>query len=184
MVSTKLMTADELERLPDDDNRYELVQGELTPMTPVNLRHHRITGNVYGPLQVYVAQRNLGVVGGEGGFVLARDPDTVFAPDIAFVRADRWPHGDAEEHFGRFPPDLAVEVRSPSEPMRSLVAKARTYLDAGVRLVWLVDPESRTVLVFAPDADPITLTEFETQDWLDGGDVVPGFRLSVADVFR
>lgn len=181
MVSTKLMTAEELERLPDEDSRYELVQGELSPMTPVNLVHHRVTGNVYGPLQVYAAQRKLGVVGGEGGFVLFRNPDTVLAPDIAFVRADRWPTGEAEKHFGDFPPDLAVEIRSPSESMRSLLAKAQTYLDAGVLLVWLVDPDSRTVMVLTPDADPFTLTEADT---LDGGDVVPGFRLAVADVFR
>lgn len=183
MVTTKLklMTAEELERLPDDDNRYELAQGELIAMTPVNLRHHRVTGNVYGPLQVYVAQRNLGVVGGEGGFVLSRDPDTVFAPDVAFVRADRWPTGEAELRFGEFAPDLAVEVRSPSESMRSLLAKARRYLTAGTRLVWLVDPETRTVVVLAPGVEPHTLTDGDT---LDGGEVVPGFRLPVTDVFR
>lgn len=181
MVSTRLMTAEDLERLPDDDNRYELVRGELIPMTPVNLRHHRVTGNVYGPLQVYVAQRGLGVVGGEGGFVLSREPDTVLAPDIAFVRADRWPQGDAEDHLGYFSPDLAVEVRSPSESMRSLLAKAQTYVDAGVRLVWLVDPNSRTVIVLPPDTEPQTLAE---GDVLDGGAVVPGYRVPVADVFQ
>jgi Uma2 family endonuclease len=181
MVSTKLMTADELERLPDDGNRYELVQGELIAMSPVNLLHVRTVMNVLVPLHAFVTENRLGIVGPEGGYVLHRNPDTVLAPDVAFVRADRWPTGEAEKHFGDFPPDLAVEVRSPSESMRSLLAKARTYLDAGVRLVWLVDPESQTILVFAPDADPITLTESDT---LDGGDVVPGFRLSVADVFR
>ncbi len=181
MVTTRLMTAEELERLPDDDNRYELIEGELVAMAPVKLRHFRVTGNVYGPLHRHVTERNLGVVGGEGGFVLFRDPDTVFAPDIAFVRADRWPTGDAEDHFGELAPDLAVEVRSPSESMRTLLAKARRYLAAGVLLVWLVDPETRTVIVLVPGMDPVTLTD---GDVLDGGDVVPGFRLPVSDVFR
>jgi Uma2 family endonuclease len=181
MVSTKLMTAEELERLPAGDNRYELVQGELVPMSPVNLVHVRTVMNVLVPLRTFVAEHRLGIVGPEGGFVLFREPDTVLAPDIAFDRAERWPTGEAEKHFGYFPPDLAVEVRSPSESMRSLLAKDQMYLDAGVRLVWLVDPESPTVIVLVPDADPQTLTE---GDVLDGGDVVPGFRLPVADVFR
>jgi Uma2 family endonuclease len=181
MVSTKLMTAEELEQLPADDNRYELVQGELILMSPVNLVHVRTVMNVLAPLHAFVSERGLGIVGPEGGYVLHRNPDTVLAPDIAFVRADRWPTGEAEKHFGYFPPDLAVEVRSPSESMRSLLAKAQTYLDAGVRLVWLVDPISRTVIVLAPDTEPQTLAE---GDVLDAGDVVPGFRLPVADVFR
>ena len=181
MVSTKLMTAEELERLPDDDNRYQLVQGELIPMSPVNLLHVRTVMNVLVPLHAFVTENGLGIVGPEGGYVLHRNPDTVLAPDIAFVRADRWPTGEAEKHFGDFPPDLAVEVRSPSESMRSLLAKAQTYLDAGVLLVWLIDPETRTVIVLAPDAEPQTLTDGDT---LDGGEVVPGFRLPVTDIFR
>ncbi len=181
MVSTKLMTAEELEQLPEDSNRYELVQGELIAMSPVDLLHVRTVMNVLAPLHAFVSEHGLGIVGPEGGYVLHRNPDTVLAPDIAFVRADRWPKGEAEKHFGDFPPDLAVEVRSPSESMRSLLAKARTYLEAGVRLVWLVDPNSRTVIVLAPDAEPQTLTD---GDVLDGGEVVPGFRLPVSNIFQ
>jgi Uma2 family endonuclease len=181
MVSTKLLTAEELERLSDRDGRYELVRGELFEMTPVDLAHARTVGNILAPLHAFVTERGLGVVGPEAGFVLDRDPDTVRAPDIAFVRADRWPHGEAEHHFGQFPPDLAVEVRSPSETMRSLHSKAEAYIAAGVRLVWLVDVASRTIVVFASDAEPQILSE---ADILDGGDVIPGFRMPVKDVFR
>ncbi len=181
MVSTKVLTAEELERLSDRGGRYELVRGELIEMTPVDLHHARTVGNVLSPLHAFVTDRGLGVVGPEGGFVLDRDPDTVRAPDVAFVRADRWPHGEAEHHYGQFPPDLAVEVRSPSETMRSLRAKAESYIAAGVRLVWLVDFASRTIIVIAPDAEAKTLSE---SDILDGGDVIPGFRMPVKDVFR
>jgi Uma2 family endonuclease len=181
MVSTKLLTAEELERLSDRGGRYELVQGELVEMTPIDLVHVRVSGNIQAALHRFSSENQLGIVGSEGGFVLFRDPDTVRAPDVAFVRADRWPRGEAERHFGYFPPDLAVEVRPPSESMRSLRAKAQMYIEAGVRLVWLVDPDSRTILVIAPDTEITTLHESDT---VEGGDVLPGFRMSLVDVFR
>jgi Uma2 family endonuclease len=180
MVSTKLMSAEELERLPDDGIRYELVRGELIRMAPTSFEHFEVTGLVSYYLNAHVIPRGLGVVGGEGGFVLQRGPDTVRAPDVAFVRADRVPRGEAARHFAEIAPDLAVEVRSPNDSMRDLIAKADEYLAAGTSLVWVFDSSTTTVVVKAKDGTTKTLG---LDDDLDGGDVLPGFRLPIRLIF-
>lgn len=180
MSITTLMTAEDLERLPDDDHRYELVRGELVRMSPVDLGHTKYAHLVSYHLNDFVLPRGLGDVGGEGGFVLEHDPDTVRAPDVHFTRADRLPTGEALDHFGDFAPDLAVEVRSPSEPLVSLFRKADEYLAAGTRLVWIFDPEPKNVHVCTPDGQRVTLG---IDDTLDGGDVLPGFALSLRKIY-
>jgi len=181
MVSTKLMTADELEALPGDDGVfYELVRGELIRMAPTSFEHFQLTGLVSYYLNAFVIPRGLGVVDGEGGFVLQRHPDTVRAPNVAFVRAHRVPTGEASRHFAQIAPDLAVEVRSPSDSMSDLLAKADEYLAAGTSFVWIFDPQSRTVVVKSKDGMTITLG---IDDELDGGDVLPGFRLPLRTIF-
>lgn len=179
MVSTTLMTAEELERVPDDDYRYELVQGELIRMRPTGFEHAEITVLIGTELTNFVRPRKLGVVGGEGGFVLYRDPDTVRAPDIFFVRADRAPTGEAAQHFANLAPDLAIEVRSPSDSMRELIAKADEYLAAGTELVWLFDPQTKSVVVKTADG----ATTLGLDETLDGGDVLLGFRLPLRLIF-
>lgn len=180
MVATKLMTAEELETMPDDGSKYELVRGELILMRPTGFEHAEISFLLGTELNNFVRPRGLGVVGGEGGFVLEQRPDTVRAPDVFFVRAERVPRGEAAQHFVLEAPDLAIEVRSPSDTMRDLIAKADAYLAAGSSLVWVFDTRTRTVVVKTPDGQAVTLG---IEDELDGGDVLPGFRLAVAAVF-
>lgn len=180
MSVTRLMTTEDLERLPEDDLRYELVRGELVRMSPVKHEHGTVTHLVSYYLNEFVLPRGLGDIGGEEGFVVEREPDTVRAPDVHFVRADRVPIGQVADQFVEGGPDLAVEVRSPSESLAGLLSKADEYLAAGTRLVWIFDPASRTVYVRASDGTTQSLT---TEDVLDGGEVLPGFRLPLRKIF-
>ena len=158
----------------------ELVRGQLVRMPPAGGEHGRVAFNLARELGVHVKARGLGTVyAAETGFVLGRNPDTVRAPDVAFIRAER--RGEtATARFIPGAPDLAVEVLSTHDTHRSLAAKAADWLAAGARLLWVVDPEARTVTVHRPGAEPLVLGEDER---LDGDDVVPGFRLPVADIF-
>jgi Uma2 family endonuclease len=180
MSIATLMTAEDLEAMPDDGYRYELVRGELIRMAPANFEHLEVTGNLIAEVGTFVKKRGLGVVGGEGGFILARNPDTVRGPDMVFVRADRVPRGKAKRHFVELAPDLVAEVRSPSDILADLMSKADEYLAAGTRLVWIFDPVPRRVYVRTPDGQQRRL---EIGDELDGGDVLPGFRLPLTEIF-
>ena len=178
---TKPVTSDELLAMPDDGFRYELVKGELIRMAPTGHEHGVLTVNLTTPLDTHVKAHKLGVVcAAETGFKLAEDPDTVRAPDIAFIRQKRL------EVVGRIPgywigaPDLAVEVLSPTDTVRRVEEKVAEWLEAGARMVWVVSPKLRTVTVYRSLTNIAVLTE---KDMLDGGDVVPGFQIRVAEVF-
>jgi Uma2 family endonuclease len=177
----RLMTADELLGLPDDGyHHYELVRGELICMSPSAFIPGMVIGLVIIPLGVFVREHRLGVVGtGEAGFRLASDPDTVRAPDAWFVRAGRVPTGKAGEKFFAGPPDLAIEVLSPSDRYKDVMAKVRDYLAAGTPLVWVIDPMGRTAGAFGPGMVARLLDE---DGVLDGGDVLPGFALPLRDI--
>lgn len=180
-VSGRLVTADELFRMPDGGSRHELVRGELHTMSPAGFEHGAIIMNIASPLAAHVRAHALGVVcGAETGFMLASDPDTVMAPDVAYVRRERMPSSGRPRGFWRGAPDLAVEVLSPTDAPREVEDKARAWIEAGARLVVLVDPRSRTVAVHRPNGPRSALSG---SDVLEGEDVVPGFRLAVADIF-
>ena len=180
MSITKLMSAEDLEQLPEDDYRYELVRGELVRMSPVKYDHGKVAHLLSYYLNDFVLPRGLGEVGGEVGVFTERAPDTVRAPDVHFVRADRVPVGEAAEHFLPLGPDLAVEVRSPSETVASLMRKTDEYLAAGTRLVWIFNPRAKTVRVRTPDGKTKIL---RGDDELDDEDVLPGFRLPLWKIF-
>lgn len=181
MATTKLFTAADLARMPDDE-RYELIRGELKPMSPVGKPHGRLLFRIGTPLSRHVDERDLGAVyGGDVGVILERDPDTVLAPDIAFVRGAPPTLNEEEEGYFVLVPDLAIEIASPSNSGQELREKVAHYLEAGVPAVWLFEPRPRTVTLFAANGAETVLTETDT---LDGGEVVPGFRLPVADIFR
>jgi Uma2 family endonuclease len=178
---TSLLTADDLETLPDDLGRSDLIRGELIQMAPAAAKHGKYAMRFGSRLDVYVTEHKLGTVfAAETGFVLARDPDTVLAPDIAFVRADRLPSEDEWDGYLAIAPDLVVEVLSPSDTARSVLDKVLFYLDAGTRLVVTLDPTRQITIVYGPDRVGRILRRDET---FDGGDVVPGFRLPLADLF-
>ncbi|MBA3415873.1 MAG: Uma2 family endonuclease [Chloroflexia bacterium] len=178
MTATVAMSAVDLLRLPDEE-RPELVEGVPWPMSPTNWKHLRTVNRMTVPLSIHAERNNLGVVGGEGGFVFGHDPDTILAPDIVFVRMDRLPPAD-QEGFIHVVPDLVVEVMSPSDTAERLDEKVQRYLAAGVRLVWVANPLLRSVTEYTPDRTARIFVEGET---LSGGDVIPGFELPVADIF-
>jgi Uma2 family endonuclease len=178
---TKSVTADQLLEMQDDGHHYELVKGELRMAPPPGSEHGEVTMNLAGPLYQHVKNNNLGVVyAAETGFKLESNPDTVRAPDVAFVRME------SVQQTGRLPgyragaPDLAVEVLSPSDRVTSVEEKVAEWLAGGARMVWVVSPKLHTVTVYRSLTDIVTLTE---KDKLDGGDVVPGFQMNVAEIF-
>jgi Uma2 family endonuclease len=179
-------TAEDLLTLPDDGWHYELVQGRLVRMAPTSWRHGHATNRLQRALDRYVEAHELGEIApAETGFDLTRpgEPeDTVLAADIAFVGADRIPAPDVDT-FARLAPDLVVEIASRGQHRPGMHAKARLWLERGVRLVWLVWPRRRTIEVWLPgDEQPRTL--LAVGDLLDGGEILPGFTYPVADVFR
>ena len=159
-TTTKLMTAEELLEMPDDGFRYELVRGELVKMPPAGHMSSFREMLIGSHLTVYVRENRLGrAYGASGGFRLESDPDTVLAPDAAFVRQERVEAvGDGD---GFFPgaPDLAVEVISPSDRYTEVDEKVAEWLAAGTRMVVVVNPRNRTVRVHRPTTDSVLLTE-------------------------
>lgn len=177
----QLMTADELLALPRGEFRYELVNGELKKMSPAGQKHGRITVRLTEPLAKHVRDHQLGqVYAAETGFKLKSDPDTVRAADIAFVRRERLEVLGETESYWPGAPDLAVEVNSPSDTVREVEKKVIEWLEFGSRLVWVVSSKLHTVTVYRSLTDIVALTE---KDTLDGGDVVPGFQIAIAEIF-
>ncbi|MBI4470753.1 MAG: Uma2 family endonuclease [Acidobacteria bacterium] len=176
-----LVTAEDLLRMPRDDFRYELIYGELRRMSPAVQRHGRIAAKLNMVLHQHVSRHDLGTVfATDTGFKLASAPDLVRAPDAAFVRQARIDEAGDPEGFWPGAPDLAAEVLSPSDTVLDVEQKVRDWLKAGTALVWVVSPELHTVTVYRSLTDITILTE---KDNLDGGELMPGFRLGVAELF-
>ena len=174
-------TADEFMALPLDLKRYELVRGKLVDVPVTSFKHGVIEINIVLLLGQHVRQRRLGqLTPGDAKHLLERDPDTLRQSDVAFVRAERLPPPDEWEAYGRVVPDLAVEIRSPSNTAAEMRDKVMEYLRVGVRLVWIVDPETETVTIHTPEAAPAILS---AGDEITGGDVLPDFRCPVAAFF-
>jgi Uma2 family endonuclease len=163
------------------DDRVELIDGEIVEMVPSSDGSSIHAMTIGAMLWNHVRPRKLGrIYGADAGFVLFPDRATVRVPDVAFVRAERMPQGEARRHFARLAPDLAVEVLSPTDRDRDVRAKVAMYHEAGVPLVWLVDPDAQTVTVLAPGQEPVILTAADT---LDGGEVLPDLQIAVAEIF-
>ncbi len=181
VTTTKTMTADDLFRMPEDGSCYELVRGELKKMSPPGSQHGRITNNVSFFLTQYVRNKNLGTVyTAETGFKIASNPDTVRAPDVAYVNQEWFQRvGDI---VGYWPgaPDLAVEVISPNDIFTEVEEKIFEWLEAGTKLVIVVNPPKKIVTVYRSRTDIAMLTE---NDILDAGDVVPGWSVAIKDIF-
>ena len=180
MATTKLLTADDLLLLPDDGFRYELERGVLRRMPPTEYEHGRIVARLSHHLYVMGELPGIGEVSSNGGVLVERDPVVIRAPDIAFVRAERRPSGGRVRGYLPFGPDLVVEVISPSDERHEIDRKIAEYFAAGTRLIWHLDPVQRTVTARTPDGKVRVYTEDEE---LDGGDVLPGFRLAVTVIF-
>jgi Uma2 family endonuclease len=179
-TATVPMTSEQLLELPDDGWRYELRRGELIRMSPTGAVHGDVTGELSARMRLYAREHRLGrVFGAETGFRLSAAPDTVRAPDVAFVHTERLAGGVPEGYF-EGAPDIAVEVVSPSDRAADVREKVAEYLAAGSQLVWVVYPRLRGVSVFRADGSTGELT---ASDVLVGEDVLPGFRCPVNDLF-
>ncbi len=173
------MTAEELQQLRVPNKRTELVRGVLVVREPAGYRHGRVAMNIATRLAVHVERTGAGqVFAAETGFTLARRPDTVRAPDVAFVQRARLP--DPEPlGFPEFAPDLAVEVLSPSDSAGEVLAKIADWLSAGTRLVWVIDPERRLARIYRADGSESLVANDQL---LDGEDIVTGFSCSLETI--
>ncbi|MBI2614655.1 MAG: Uma2 family endonuclease [Gemmatimonadetes bacterium] len=174
------LTADELLHVNLPDQRTELVRGVLVVREKAGFRHGAVTMRLAKGIADHVDARGLGLVlAADTGFKLATDPDTVRAPDIAFIRRDRLPDPEPLGYLDHAP-DLAVEVLSPGDCPGEVLTKVGDWLDAGTRLVWVVDPARRLVRVYRADGSQSVVAE---HDVLDGEDVLPGFSCRLSAIW-
>lgn len=175
------LTVEEFRRLPDEEGRMELVRGRVVREPPPGPEHGHVGLNLLLALAPHVRSHDLGlVVSLETGFIVEEDPPTVRAPDAAFISKERLSDRRIPTGYWRLAPDLAVEVVSPSDTADAVEEKARDHLRCGVREVWVLHPRGRRVTVYRGPTDVEVLTE---GDVLEGGEVIPGFRMEVADLF-
>jgi len=179
MSRSSITTAEQL-LATQAPGRQELVRGELRVMSPAGKWHGAVAMRLGTRLFLFAEAHDLGLVfAAETGFVLARNPDTVLAPDVSFVRKDRL--GDVTTRgFFEGPPDLAVEVLSPDDTKAKVQEKVSCWLDHGTRLLWVVDPRTRRVAVHHPRREALAL---DASAVLDGEDVLPGLLLPVSDLW-
>lgn len=178
-VQDRLFTAKDLLDLPHDSQRYELVQGHLIEMSPTGEIHGLLANIVAFLLTGFVLEHSLGrVYGAETGFKLAENPDTVYGIDVAFVSNAR--QKPIEEGYIIGAPDLAVEIYSPGNRKTEIQTKIEEYFQAGSRMIWVIYPKSQTVYLYRANNEVRILHNSET---LDGGDVLPGFSVKVAEIF-
>lgn len=179
--SDRILSLEEFEDLPEEDaHRLELVRGRLIREPRPGARHGLLMARLGARLQRHVEENRLGVVCMDFGVVLPTEPPTVRGPDIGFVARDRIPPEGVPTGFLRMAPDLAVEIVSPSNTVSEIQEKVLEYLDAGARLVWVIDPQTQVVNTYRSRDEIRLLGE---GDELEGGDVLPGFRLALEELF-
>ena len=179
VTATRHMTADELLEMPDDGFRYELVRGELRKMPPPGYDHELFGGNLYFSMRLHVQANRLGRVSSANGFLLASDH--VRAPDVGFILAERAREPGATPGYFPGPPDIAVEVISPSDRYGDVEEKVEDWLAAGTLAVIVVNPRNRTVRIHQPGMNATQLTE---DDALEVPKVIPGWRMPVREIFE
>jgi Uma2 family endonuclease len=180
MATTRPWTVDDLDGLSDLE-QFELIRGELIQLEMSSFEHTTIGARLIRYLSEFADANRLGLVmSSDGGIVFGRDPDTMLVPDVAFVSIERLPPRDTWGARLELAPDLAVEILSPSNRPAYVQRKLEIYLNGGVRLVWIVNPDERTVTVHRPRQASIVL---HVTDVLDGENVLQGFRLPVEHIF-
>jgi Uma2 family endonuclease len=178
---SRLITGEEFYRMPGMERR-ELIKGRPGPMTPPpGYDHGEVVGNVFAEIRQFVRAHDLGrVATGEAGLYTGRDPDTVRGADVIYISHERYARRTAGVYLD-VAPDLIAEVLSPSNTPAAVQEKVEEYLNAGVRLVWLVDPEKRRVTAYRSLTDK---RQFAADQDLPGDDVLPGFSIPVARLFE
>jgi Uma2 family endonuclease len=181
-IQTHPITRDEFERLavlPENANRHlEFLEGELIEMVS-NSRSSMLAYQIGSEIGVFVRQHKLGFVSGEAGGYRVNGQD--FMPDVGFISKEKFPTMPSHTWVPE-PPELAVEVLSPTDSATVVNQKVRHYLAAGT-VVWLVDPDAKTVTVYRPGDPYATRQTLGIEDTLDGGAVLPGFAMSLSDLF-
>ena len=177
----KLLTAEDLLRLDSKGVKGELIRGALSETVSAGGEHGEVAFNFIGELWNFVKPRRLGrILGTNVGVLLERDPDTVREPDVMFVSAERLPLDVRPSGYCEVIPDIAVEIRSHNDSLAQVHDKAHMWHSCGVPLVWAAYPETRTIDVRRADGSIAALYE---GDVLDGGEILPGFAVSVSDIF-
>jgi len=180
-VTTRLITAEEFMEMDLGEGTFELVRGEIVQVPPPMPLHGLVCMNIGAILWTYGRQTRIGyTIGNDAAVVTERDPDTVRGADVSFYKETTWPRSEVGKTLPPVPPDLVVEVRSPSNSAADMARKVREYRNVGTPLVWVVDPEKRAVTIHRGDTEPIELGESETLADLAE---LPGFRCPVADFF-
>ncbi len=178
---TELLTADDLLELYSRGIKGELIRGVLIKKVPTFGKHGEVVMRFGIGIGNHVLPLGLGrIFGSDTGVRLERDPDTVPEPDVGFISAEKMPLEIEANSYFEVVPELVVEVSSPSDTRREVEEKARMWLSFGVLLVWVAHPDNRTVDVYRPDTQTVTLTEDDT---LDGDSILPGFTMPVRQVF-
>jgi Uma2 family endonuclease len=180
-TETRLMTAEELWQLPDDGQRHELIEGVLTTMAPPGGEHGNIAVLLSFGLQAHMRANKLGKVVVESGFIIRRNPDVVLSPDAAFISYERLPGGVLSKGFIDGIPDLVAEIISPDDLYTEVAEKVAKWLAAGTLMVLVINPRHRTVTVHRPTSTSTPLTE---EDQIEGADAVPGWTMSVRELFE
>ena len=165
---------------PENRNRcFELVRGEVIEVSRPTRIHGCVCANTTAELHLYARKKKKGyVVSNDSGVILERDPDTVRGPDVAWYE-DVLDFEDLPTKWGDVPPRVAVEVLSPNDTAPYITVKINDYLENGVEQVWIIDPDARTITVYSKTG----IKRLTEKDTLTGGDVLPGFRCKVADLF-
>lgn len=180
-TAKKLLTADDLMSMPDDGKRYELVRGELIAMPPTSHNPGRVAARFGRRIGNFAEERDLGHdVAADTGIHIEHNPDTVRAPDYAFISYERAAQPPPLRGFAEVVPDLVVEVVSPSDRQPDIDAKTQMWLEVGVRLALVVYPETQEVHAHHDDG---SVVRYGTEDTVVGDPVLPGFACSVADIF-
>ena len=182
MTATRLLTAADLALFELNIDDYEILKGTLHERKTVGGLHGRIGYGVGFSVGLHVISNRLGrLYTSDSGFVIENDPLSVLRPDVAFVRAERIYPGLEERGFMAIVPDLEVEVLSPGDRSIDIANKIERYRRAGVPILWVVDPQTRSVAVYTLSHQPVTLHE---GDELDGGEILPEFRLPVGEILQ
>jgi Uma2 family endonuclease len=182
VAQPKLLTAEEFMAADFGEGNFELVRGEVVDVPPAMPDHGRVWGKAFLALETYGLQSGLGyALSNDSAVVTERGPDTVRGADVCFYSHARWPESRLSEGLPAVLPDLVVEVLSPRDRPGAMLKKIVEYLEAGVSLIWVIDPPRRRVALYRPgDVFPVFLNEGEI---LENLPELPGFRCPVADFF-